>query len=88
VDRQRPAQVDRGPGFDPAGERLHRRGAYALRSPVTRGAPTLRRANYDRTDAAERIRALGDADEARWVERQVEIDADIRAAYAARLELE
>jgi hypothetical protein len=47
----------------------------------------LRRANYDGTDAAERIRALRDADEARWVERQVEIDADIRAAYAARLEL-
>jgi len=42
---------------------------------------------YDGTDAAERIRAPRDADEARWVERQVEIDADIRAAYAARLEL-
>ena len=42
---------------------------------------------YDGTDAAERIRAMRDADEARWGERQVEIDADIRAAYAARLEL-
>jgi AbrB family looped-hinge helix DNA binding protein len=38
----------------------------------------------DGTDAAKRIRAMRDADEARWVERQVEIDADIRAADAAR----
>ena len=42
---------------------------------------------YDGTDAAERIRAMRDADEARWVERQVEIGADIRAANAARREL-
>ena len=41
----------------------------------------------DGTDAAKRIRAMRDADEARWVERQAEIDADIRAEYAARQEL-
>jgi AbrB family looped-hinge helix DNA binding protein len=39
---------------------------------------------YDGTDAAERIRAMRDADEARWIERQAEIDADIRAADAPR----
>jgi hypothetical protein len=37
----------------------------------------------DVTDPAERIRAMRDADEARWVERQVEIDADLRGAYTA-----
>ena len=39
---------------------------------------------YDGTDAAERIRAMRDADEARWIERQAAIDVDIRAAYAPR----
>jgi len=39
---------------------------------------------WDGTDPAERIRAMRDADEARWVERRAQIDADIRAAYAAR----
>jgi AbrB family looped-hinge helix DNA binding protein len=39
---------------------------------------------YDGTDAAERIRALRDEDEARWLERREEIDADIRAAEADR----
>jgi hypothetical protein len=29
---------------------------------------------------------MRDADQVRWVERQVEIDADIRAEYAARQE--
>jgi AbrB family looped-hinge helix DNA binding protein len=151
VHLERPAQVDRGPGFDPAGERLHRRGAYALGSSATRSAPALRPVNgllvivgmlsvkistkhqiavpsearrklglktgdqvdveiegdvihlrrhvpagtrlysigahlYDGTDPAERIRAMRDADQVRWVERQVEIDADIRAEYAARQE--
>jgi len=38
---------------------------------------------WDGTDPAERIRAMRDADEARWVERRVEVDAEIRAAYAA-----
>ena len=37
----------------------------------------------DGTDPAERIRAMRDADEARWVERQIEIDAELRAAFAA-----
>ena len=37
---------------------------------------------YDGTDAAERIRALRDEDEARWLERRAQIDADIRAAEA------
>lgn len=52
----------------PAGDRLYGIGAHL----------------WDGTDPAERIRAMRDADEARWVERQVEIDADIRAAYRAR----
>ena len=52
----------------PAGDRLYGIGAHLA----------------DGTDPAERIRAMRDADEARWVERHVEIDADIRAAYAAR----
>jgi len=41
----------------------------------------------DGTDPAERIRALRDDDEARWLERRAEIDAEIRAArrqHAAR----
>ena len=38
---------------------------------------------YDGTDPAERIRALRDEDEARWLERRAEIDADMRAAHAA-----
>jgi AbrB family looped-hinge helix DNA binding protein len=38
---------------------------------------------YDGTDAAERIRALRDEDEARWLERRAQIDADILAAHAA-----
>ena len=37
----------------------------------------------DGTDPAERIRAMRDADEARWVERQIEMDGELRAAYAA-----
>jgi AbrB family looped-hinge helix DNA binding protein len=37
----------------------------------------------DGTDPAERIRAMRDADEARWVERQIEINVELRAAYAA-----
>ena len=51
----------------PAGDRLYGIGAHLA----------------DGTDPAERIRAMRDADEARWVERRVEIDAEIRAAYAA-----
>ena len=43
---------------------------------------------YDGTDPAEQIRAMRDADEARWVQRQAEIDADIRAANAADQERE
>jgi AbrB family looped-hinge helix DNA binding protein len=39
---------------------------------------------YDGTDPAERIRAMRDEDEARWLERRAEIDADIRAAEEAR----
>jgi AbrB family looped-hinge helix DNA binding protein len=35
---------------------------------------------YDGTDAAERIRALRDEDEARWLEHRAEIDRAIRAA--------
>ncbi len=42
---QRPAQVDPGRGFDPAEERLHPRGAYALGSPATLLAPSLPPAN-------------------------------------------
>jgi AbrB family looped-hinge helix DNA binding protein len=41
----------------------------------------------DGTDPAERIRAMRDEDEARWLERRAEIDAEIRAArldHAAR----
>jgi AbrB family looped-hinge helix DNA binding protein len=52
----------------PAGDRLYGIGAH------------LR----DGTDPAERIRAMRDADEARWLERRAEIDADIRAAHEAR----
>lgn len=37
----------------------------------------------DGTDPAERIRALRDQDEARWLERRAQIDADIKAAHAA-----
>ena len=33
---------------------------------------------YDGTDAAERIRAMRDEDEARWLERRAEIDRVIR----------
>jgi hypothetical protein len=51
----------------PAGDRLYGIGAQVA----------------DGTDPAERIRAMRDADEARWVERQIEIDAELRAAYAA-----
>ena len=54
----------------PAGSRLHGIGAHL----------------YDGTDPAERIRAMREADEVRWVERQVEIGADIRAERAARQE--
>ena len=50
----------------PAGDRLYGIGAHL----------------WDGTDPAERIRAMRDADEARWVERRVEVDAEIRAAYA------
>ncbi len=35
---------------------------------------------YDGTDAAERIRAMRDEDEARWLERRAQLDADIQAA--------
>jgi len=52
----------------PAGERLYGIGAHL----------------WDGTDPAERIRALRDEDEARWLARRAEIDADIRAAHAAR----
>jgi len=52
----------------PAGERLYGIGAHL----------------WDGTDPAERIRAMRDEDEARWLERRAEIDADIRAAHAAR----
>ena len=52
----------------PAGDRLYGIGAHFA----------------DGTDPAERIRAMRDADEARWVEHRAEIDADIRAASAAR----
>ncbi len=38
---------------------------------------------YDGTDAAERIRAMRDEDEARWLERRAEMDTEIRAARAA-----
>jgi AbrB family looped-hinge helix DNA binding protein len=38
----------------------------------------------DGTDPAERIRAMRDEDEARWLERRAEIDTDIRAAEADR----
>ena len=38
---------------------------------------------YDGTDPAERIRAMRDEDEARWLKRRAQIDADIRAAHAA-----
>ena len=34
----------------------------------------------DGTDPAERIRAMRDEDEARWLERRAEIEAEIRAA--------
>jgi AbrB family looped-hinge helix DNA binding protein len=51
----------------PAGERLHGIGAHLA----------------DGTDPAERIRAMRDADEARWVERQIEMDGELRAASAA-----
>ena len=54
----------------PAGTRLYGIGAHL----------------YDGTDPAERIRAMRDADEVRWVEQQVEIGADIRAERAARQE--
>jgi AbrB family looped-hinge helix DNA binding protein len=52
----------------PAGDRLYGIGAHLA----------------DGTDPAERIRAMRDADEARWVEHRAEIDADVRAASAAR----
>jgi len=52
----------------PAGERLRGIGAHL----------------WDGTDPAERIRAMRDEDEARWLERRAEIDAEIRAAHAAR----
>jgi AbrB family looped-hinge helix DNA binding protein len=51
----------------PAGERLHGIGAHLA----------------DGTDPAERIRAMRDADEARWVERQIEMDGELRAASVA-----
>jgi len=51
----------------PAGTRLHGIGAHL----------------YDGTDPAERIRALRDEDEARWLERRTRIDAEIRATHAA-----
>jgi len=54
----------------PAGERLRGIGAHI----------------WDGTDPAERIRAMRDQDEARWLERRALIDADIRAANAAREE--
>ena len=54
----------------PAGTRLYGIGAHL----------------YDGADPAERIRAMREADEVRWVERQVEIGADIRAERAARQE--
>jgi AbrB family looped-hinge helix DNA binding protein len=50
-----------------AGDRLHGIGAHLA----------------DGSDPAERIRAMRDADETRWVERQIEIDAELRAAFAA-----
>jgi AbrB family looped-hinge helix DNA binding protein len=48
----------------PAGDRLYGIGAHLA----------------DGSDAAERIRAMRDVDEARWVARQIEIDAELRAA--------
>ncbi len=42
---------------------------------------------FDGTDAAERIRAMRDEDEARWLERRAQVDADLlaaREAYATR----
>jgi AbrB family looped-hinge helix DNA binding protein len=52
----------------PAGERLRGIGAHI----------------WDGTDPAERIRKMRDEDEARWLERRAEMDAEIRAERAAR----
>jgi AbrB family looped-hinge helix DNA binding protein len=52
----------------PAGERLRGIGAHI----------------WDGTDPAERIRKMRDEDEARWLERRAEIDAEIQAERAAR----
>jgi AbrB family looped-hinge helix DNA binding protein len=39
---------------------------------------------YDGTDAAERIRAIRDEDEARWLERRAQVDTDISSAHDAQ----